>query len=74
MEIGETFEMAVAREVKEESGIDIDRTSVRCLSPFPLPSLCHCILHLYMLLYSHIRAALAPEMNCAGYGKHELFT
>lgn len=40
VEIGETFEMSVAREVKEESGIEIDQTSVSYIAsqPWPFPS------------------------------------
>jgi NAD+ diphosphatase len=41
LEIGETFEMAVVREVREESGINVDISSVRydCAPIFPPPSL-----------------------------------
>lgn len=52
MEIGETFEMAVAREVKEESGIDIDRTSVRCLLLFSVSvSLCFICIFLCVRIF-----------------------
>lgn len=40
VEIGETFEMAIAREVKEEAGIIVDTNSIRYVStqPWPFPS------------------------------------
>lgn len=40
VEIGETFEMAIAREVQEEAGITVDRSSIRYVAtqPWPFPS------------------------------------
>lgn len=40
VEIGETFEMAVAREVHEEAGIIVDESSIRYIAsqPWPFPS------------------------------------
>ncbi|KAJ7517132.1 hypothetical protein O6H91_21G011500 [Diphasiastrum complanatum] len=40
VEVGETFELALAREVKEECGVDIDGKSVRYAGsqPWPFPS------------------------------------
>ena len=39
IEIGETLEMAVAREVKEEAGVDVDPASIRydASQPWPFP-------------------------------------
>ncbi|KAH9305062.1 hypothetical protein KI387_009466, partial [Taxus chinensis] len=40
VEIGETFEMSIAREVKEEAGITVDINSIRYVAtqPWPFPS------------------------------------
>jgi NAD+ diphosphatase len=40
VEIGETFEMAIVREVQEEAGITVDRSSIRYVAtqPWPFPS------------------------------------
>lgn len=64
VEIGETFEMAVAREVKEESGIDIDRTTVRCFSRLPTSALCHCMLQLYILCIHLFKLLLLLKQLC----------
>jgi 8-oxo-dGTP pyrophosphatase MutT (NUDIX family) len=63
--------MAVAREVKEESGIDIDRTSVRCLLLFPV-SVSICFICIFLCVRIFVLLLLAKNSLCAGYRAHEL--
>jgi hypothetical protein len=57
-EVGETLELAVEREVKEESGIVVDPHSIQYVSsqPWPFPQ---------SLMIGFMAASAAPDRSCA---------